>query len=870
MKKNMQICWLSNMQTFTVRIYSTFLFALLSQLALAQFHDDFSDNDFATSPTWTGSDNLFIVTDSRLMLNGDNTDSVAYLATPCNVTSPASWEFTFSFRFNPSASNYARVYLISDQPDLTNALNGYFVMLGRDNDAVSLYKQNGFTYTEVLTGQHDLLNRISIDASVKVTHDNTGWKLFTDLTGNGEYKLEGASNVDDGTESAYFGVVCTYTATRSDKFGFDNFHVSGEVVADNIPPSLSDIEVISAKEIKLIFSESLDEQSATDFTNYVIDDSQTPTEAVLAEDQRTVSLFFLNELTQKKHSITVSGISDLHENTMDILQSEFVYILPVDANIKDVIISEIFADPSPRVGLSESEFVEIYNRSEKTFDLAGWTLTDGSSAALLSEYILLPKSYLILGPENSEQDFDQAVFLKGFPALNNGGDVLLLKDQNAAIIDSVNYDLLWYANTDKEEGGWSLEVIDPDNLCSEHENWSVSEDERGGTPGESNSIQASKPDLQGPLLLSAFALDSLTLLLNFNEKLEKPLPPDIVVLTVPPISIGQVKFSNAALTQLEVSTNGKIERRATYSVTVSNVKDCTGNIIQEAVNTVSFGMPENADSLDVIITEVLFNPRTTGVDFVEILNKSAKFVNLKGWSINNTDNNGVAIVSDRDLILGPGEYLAITPNPGALKGEYILSNEKNFLQLKNLPSFNDEAGAVAIADGKGLVIDYFRYSKEMHSIFIKDDEGVSLERISNSDLPHFQNWKSASASVGFATPGYANSNTIDFKLAEAPLTVEPEIFKPLSGQPSFTLIRYSFEQGGYIANVKIFDSQSRIVKELANNDILGTKGFYRWDGDRDNGSKASLGSYMVWFEIFNDKGDVHRYQRRIVVASSFE
>ena len=870
MKNNLQICWLSNMQTFTVRIYSTFLFALLSQLALGQFHDDFSDNNFTASPAWTGSNELFIVTDSRLMLNGDETDSVAYLATPCNVAGPASWEFTFSFRFNPSASNYARVYLISDEPDVTTALNGYFVMLGRDKDAVSLYKQIGFTYTELVKGRDDLLNRSSTDAGVKVTHDDTGWKLYTDLAGNGDYQLEGVSIGNDVMKSAYFGIVCTYTSTRSDKFGFDNFHVSGEVVEDNVPPGLSTIEVISSKEIKLIFSEPLNELSATDFNNYVIDDSLSPTEAVLAEDQRTVSLFFSDHLAEKKHSITVSGISDLNENTIGTLQSEFVYILPVDAHPKDVIITEIFADPSPRVGLGESEFVEIYNRSEKTFDLAGWTFTDGSSGAIIPTYFLLPQAYLILAPENSNLDFDHAVSLKGFPALNNGGDVLMLKNKNAAIIDSVTYEQSWYANTDKEEGGWSLEIIDPDNLCSEHENWSASEDERGGTPGRVNSIHASKPDLQGPKLLSALALDSITILLNFNEKLEKPLSSDMVVITDPPITIGQVKFSNAALTQLEVSTIGKIEKGATYSVTIGHVKDCTGNIIQEGSRTVSFGMPEKADSLDVIITEILFNPRPTGVDFVEIFNRSEKFINLKGWSIDNPDKNGVAILTDRDLILAPGGYLAITPNAGTLKGEYIFSNEENFLQLKNLPSFNDDAGAVSLSDGEVRVVDYFRYSKEMHSIFLKDDEGVSLERISNSELPHSHNWKSASASVGYATPGYVNSNTFDFELAGDPLTVEPEIFNPLSGQPSFTLIHYNFDQGGYIANVKVFDPQGRSVKEIANNDILGTKGFYKWDGDRDDGSKANLGIYMVWFEIFNDKGIVKRYQRRVAVASSFK
>ena len=79
----------------------------------------------------------------------------------------------------------------------------------------------------------------------------------------------------------------------------------------------------------------------------------------------------------------------------------------------------------------------------------------------------MPKAYLVLASENSAQDFDQGLFLKRFPALNNSGDALLLKDKNAAIIDSVNYAESWYGNADKADGGWTLEIMTP-TICSEH------------------------------------------------------------------------------------------------------------------------------------------------------------------------------------------------------------------------------------------------------------------------------------------------------------------------------------------------------------------------------------------------------------------
>lgn len=858
------------MQTFTVRIYSTFLFVMLSQLALAQFHDDFSDENFTASPAWSGSDALFSVRDSRLMLNGGKRDSVAYLSLPCNISNPGSWEFDFSFLSSPSSANHARVYLVSDQSDLTAPLNGYFVMLGRNKDAVSLFKQTGLSQSELVKGRDDLLNSSSTFGRVKVTRDDSGWKLFTDVNGAGTYTLEGISEETSTQASSYFGIVCIYTSTRSENIWFDNFYVSDVAAVDNVAPALSAIEIISSTELKLVFSEPLDEQSATFIGNYVIDESRHPTEAILEDDHRSVSLHFSEELSQQKHTITISGVADLNANTMNGSQTEFSYIAPVDAFADDVIISEIFADPSPQVGLSEMEFIEIYNRSEKTFDLVGWSLTDGSSVAVMPTFILMPKAYVMLAAENSDQNFENAIFLKGFPSLNNSNDALVVKDKNFTTIDSVNYDQSWYRDSEKEEGGWSLEIIDPDNLCGEGQNWTASEDERGGTPATVNSVLASKPDLEAPTLIAATAVDAVNLRLTFNEKLEKPIPSNVQIRTDPYLEMGQIRFSNSSLTEIEVYLLNEIQKGVSYSVSVENIRDCAGNLVNEEEAETIFGLTEEADSLDVLINEVLFNPRPTGADFVEIFNNSTKYINLRSWSIGNTENDKFATITDSDLILAPGKYLVLTSNVNALEGEYIQDDKINSLQVKGLPPFDDDSGSVVISDDEGNVIDFFHYSTEMHSVFIKDEEGVSLERITNLPSKETENWASASSSVGFATPGAINSNSLAFDPMNEPFLVEPEIFNPLSGQPNFTLIHYTLEQGGHVANVKIFDSYGRTVRQLANNDLLGTHGFYRWDGDRDDGSKAGMGSYMILLEVFNQEGAVKRYRKRVAIASSFE
>ena len=193
------------------------------------------------------------------------------------------------------------------------------------------------------------------------------------------------------------------------------------------------------------------------------------------------------------------------------------------------------------------------------------------------------------------------------------------------------------------------------------------------------------------------------------------------------------------------------------------------------------------------------------------------------------------------------------------------------LVVDDLPAFNDDAGAVACLDEHLSLLDYFIYNEDFHSSFLSDVEGVSLERISqtvSSDDP--QNWKSASSLIGFATPGYANSNTTpQGSTPVEPISAEPEVFDPLDGSPSFTQIHYRFDQGGFIANVEIYDELGRLIKLIANNEILGAEGMFRWDGDRDDGSKARIGYYMIWFEVFDSAGRVSTYRKPVVVAAHF-
>jgi hypothetical protein len=269
-----------------------------------------------------------------------------------------------------------------------------------------------------------------------------------------------------------------------------------------------------------------------------------------------------------------------------------------------------------------------------------------------------------------------------------------------------------------------------------------------------------------------------------------------------------------------------------------------------------------------VINEILANPRPTGVDFVEVYNRSDKTVDLKDWTVGNPQASSGAtafIVSKQAFLMRPGDYRVFSEDGNVLKGEYIMGRQETFTDIE-LPAFNDDAGLVELIDDAGKMIDSIPYRADMHSPFVTDPEGISLERISpEANGTDFSNWRSASSVAGLATPGYANSNLRSNALAIDNITVDPEILRTDIVDAGFALIKYHFDHGGFMANVRIFDQQGHIVKELARNELLGTDGFIRWEGDQNNGSRARTGYYMIWFEVFDSTGLLQTFRKRIVL-----
>ncbi len=859
------------------------LFFIVSFLrGTAQLMDDFSDGDFTNNPTWTGDVSKYEVNVGfRLHSNGPAQSDTAYLSANVgnlDFSSTLTWEFYVQMDLSPSNSNNTRVYLVSDNANLKGALNGYYIRIGENgsSDALKFYKQTGTSSSLLLTGTGNTFGT-SPTVSVKVVRTSTGdWSFSTDASGGTNYVAEGSVNDVSITSSQFFGMWSKYTASNSAKFFYDNISITGNVLVDNTPPQVSSVVVVSSTQLDVEFNEPVENTSAQNVLNYMVDNGVgNPVSATIdGGNPVLVHLTFSTAFTDgTNYVLTTQNVSDLANNVMGSDTHSFLYFISVTASYKDLVINEIFADPSPQLGLPSGEYIEIYNNSTHIFNLSGWTIGDAGSDEVLGNYTLLPQEYVIIADDNFSVDFslyNNVLLVANLPSYNNSSDDVVLKDAGGVVIDWVTYSSDWYGSSVKANGGYSLELINPTIPCSGSENWTGSNDPNGGTPGQQNSVYDPTPDVTTPQIISASTDNNATINICFSETI------DTAGVNINNFSIDNgVGISSIVFDQflscVQIITLQGLDTGTVYTITVNGFGDCSGNLISNAQAQVI--LPHTGAKGDLIINEILYNPFPDGSDFVEIYNNSSKNIDLFNWQLANvahdTIANAKAVITH--FLLTPGEYIVLTTDSLNIKETYPLSTDGRFVEMTSFPSYADNEGTVILLLPNNQVSDSVYYSDSYQFALLKKTEGVSLERISfdrGSNAP--TNWHSASEESGWATPTVQNSQFMSEENSSSLFNVEPEQFSPDNdGYNDVITFSYVMGEPGYVGNITIFDMQGRIIRDVMKNELLGIEGSVSWDGLNNLNEKARIGAYVVYFEYFDLNGNVKAIKKPCVVAGKF-
>ena len=299
-------------------------------------------------------------------------------------------------------------------------------------------------------------------------------------------------------------------------------------------------------------------------------------------------------------------------------------------------------------------------------------------------------------------------------------------------------------------------------------------------------------------------------------------------------------------------------------------------ILDEVVVTVEEKPAEPILPGEIVINEVMFNPKENGSDYVEIYNNSANEIAVSRLYLASRDGElqitQMYQLSKSKSVLMPESYFALSKDTAGVLAYFYTECSGCFLQMEKFPSFNNDEDFVVLLDENMQVIDELHYTDKMHHPLLADEEGIALERVSFTEPTNdFSNWHSAASVAGYGTPGYKNSQGEPFNSSKPEITFSPESFSPdFDGYNDEYQISYKTTKPGCLANISVFDAAGRFVMKLANNEILGSEGKFTWNGEDQTGQRQNLGVYVVLVEIFSVTGETWHFKDGVVLTGKLK
>lgn len=532
-----------------------------------------------------------------------------------------------------------------------------------------------------------------------------------------------------------------------------------------------------------------------------------------------------------------------------------------------VVFTELMLDPDPSVGLPPVEYVELLNRSTDTLDLRGWQFGYADKVYTCPSCKVAPNHYVLLCGKDAASLLSvpcPVLVIPSFPALANTDRVIWMATPKGEVVTALHYQQSWYGSGFKAEGGWSLECLDANNFGGEGSNWMASEDSTGGTPGRSNSVRTVNPDVNPPRVVRLALPDSLTIELLFSKGLHPTCVEDLSKVQL----WGGQGFVTAAevvgplCQRIKVRLSQPIQPRVPYELTLSGLLSLSGLTMEDTL--LVFGLPLRPDSFDLGFNELFFNPVGSGYDYVEVVNRSNRFIDLSLLCLTSRADDGrfkaAVRLSTERMPAPPGSYWVLSVAGDSLIQTWLADSLGRFLTLSSLPSLPDDKGNLVLLTIDGRLVDEVDYSAAWHLILMSNKEGVALEKI-HPDLPsnRAESWLSASYASGYGTPGLRNSQYRAVEVRKHhTLTLERNWLTPNGDGDSDALcLRLGLDQPAQVS-LTVYDLRGRVVRHWLRNCWMGPHDLCCWDGTDNQGSLLPQGRYILLASLCRPDGWVYQ------------
>lgn len=478
------------------QIFLFFAF-LLPFCTSAQLSEPFNDAEIPHNYPWQGDIDRFKVENGFLRLYDSDISRDASLSIYGTVLQNNEWNFRLKSGYKTTTKNYMRVYLWCNSAQCSGEHTGYYIELGGDKK-ISLCKAWGLNAKETLISRQIANLDKPFDIHIRVVTDQEKITLYARSNEKTEYTEIGSSYYAPQSEPGYFILYCKYTTqyAKNKYFGpihIRNFSVTNLPEDGGEPDEETALSLISFKQedASTLFL-SFNQPVNPEYASFVLTSLGEVNEIHWSYDEKQIRLVW-NGLMEKGKSYTLTH-SNLYDEKFNLYTSPFPPFIatvetgsgenpaPVVSPYRsgDILLNEVMANPKGVAGLPETEYVELYNTTDRDIDLSGWSFYYATKATALKS-VIPAKGYAVLFRDGRDITVDNggvSIPLATFPAaLANTGKELQLKFKDF-LIDEIAYP--------EAKPGYSWERKGND--------WQYSSDERGGTPGSVNSTGNDNPE----------------------------------------------------------------------------------------------------------------------------------------------------------------------------------------------------------------------------------------------------------------------------------------------------------------------------------------------------------------------------------------
>lgn len=782
-----------------------FFLVLLPVCAFAQFTETFDGPEVNSFNPWSGNLDKFIIDkDGWLHLNGvENEAGKVGLHCTIPYASTMQWEFDVRMEEVPSESNYLRLYLYMEDDGTY-----YYVQIGHTGAKKISLRTNNKQILFPL--KESAITEKPVSLHIKATLENNNiWTLYSRRQGESCYRLEGSTTkfpVKAPQESGELTLNIEYTKTRYQHFAIDNLNVSYNITpTDTIPddtPVDPDPEEPLPPDVVLPKLLSVEPLSLSEL-QFTFDQAVNITDAE----------FSISDIG-KANRVTYAD-----DEEMTIVNTR--YPKEMVAGVEYTISYKGITD---KEGNKLSSFSQEFKLEEE-----GEEATSGS--VRINEIMADPKGLKEL-PETEYVELynktanvislagwqfsygGKAKSMGSFEIPANGYAVLFRSGRDIKIDPSAIKVPLDNFPSQLANAGKQLQLLDASgNLIDE-----VTYDK--AKPGKSWERSSDgwhlSSDPRGGTPGSANSSGQ-----GEPEQPEKPVEPD-------------------------KPTEPEIPDDPSVSPTIK------------------------VEPKEFIFNELLPNPFAGGSEYFELYNRSDRSLPLSGLSVAVRKTDGTLStrypLSSINTLIEPDGYAVLTKSIEGVADFYMVTSPAALFEISKLPILaNTSSTLVLFRTEDGTIIDEVSYSSKWHASSIKDQKGVALERIDpEAETQSPSNWTSASATVGYGTPGYRNSQSdISFpNEPDKPTGIEAPEWVPGSKHYRIT---YYLDQPGYSCRAFVFNTIGQRVAEIANHELLGLSGELTWDGASLAGSHLRTGVYIFYAELYHTSGTVKRYKQVFLV-----